>query len=189
MQRKVLDGLRFGRLRVLEWQKKNLPERSGYLCLCECGEKTVVPSVSLTSGRTKSCGCLLHDQPWKGVGNLSGNYWFRCRRSAVKRGWEFEVDISQAWELFLKQEKRCALTGRLLHMEKSYLNPRRKDIPKQTASFDRIDSTKGYVVGNVQWIHVDVNYMKQEMGEVEFVQTCEEIIKWHRRSKNLQTKD
>ncbi len=34
-----------------------------------------------------------------------------------------------------------------------------------TASLDRIDSSKGYLIGNVQWIHKDVNRLKMDMDE------------------------
>ena len=38
-----------------------------------------------------------------------------------------------------------------------------------TASLDRIDSSKGYIKGNVQWVHKNINYMKQEMTNEEFL--------------------
>lgn len=184
MQRINLEkGARFGKLVVIEW-KKLYPKRSGWLCLCDCGKETIVPSISLQNGRTKSCGCLLHEKPWKGYGDLSGNYWYRLQRSAKKRNWEFDIDIKFAWELFLKQNKKCSLSNRKLHMEVSYLNPRNKETPRQTASLDRIDSTKGYLENNVQWIHVDINYMKQEMDQNHFIEMCREITEWHQKFKN-----
>ncbi len=38
-----------------------------------------------------------------------------------------------------------------------------------TASVDRIDSSKGYIEGNVRWIHKDVNRMKWKMNDAEFM--------------------
>lgn len=37
-----------------------------------------------------------------------------------------------------------------------------------TASVDRIDSTKGYIEGNVRWIHKDVNRARRNMEDKEF---------------------
>lgn len=52
-----LTGKRFGRLVVREYAKTS--RRHAYWrCLCDCGKETVVRGTSLTSGRTKSCGCF-----------------------------------------------------------------------------------------------------------------------------------
>lgn len=52
-----LQGQKFGKLTVLkrEGTKKG---RALWLCRCECGHQTMVISNSLTSGKTKSCGCI-----------------------------------------------------------------------------------------------------------------------------------
>lgn len=55
-----ITGKRFGRLTVVrllpkdEWKTKS----AAWLCLCDCGNMCKVPSGSLISGLTKSCGCL-----------------------------------------------------------------------------------------------------------------------------------
>mgnify|MGYP007044016634 CR=1 FL=1 len=46
-----------------------------------------------------------------------------------------------------------------------------------TASLDRIDSSKGYIEGNVQWVHKDINWMKQDFNEEYFIFLCSEITK------------
>lgn len=61
-----LFGQRFGRLVVTE--KVPPPEHVAYkntsywLCLCDCGATTIVRRNCLTSGNTRSCGCLHIDQ-------------------------------------------------------------------------------------------------------------------------------
>lgn len=42
-------------------------------------------------------------------------------------------------------------------------------------SLDRIDSKKGYVVGNVQWVHKDINRMKNTFPQDYFIQVCKQI--------------
>lgn len=52
-----LEGRRFGRWSVL----RCVNPRSGrglFRCRCDCGTKRTIRSGSLTSGRTRSCGCL-----------------------------------------------------------------------------------------------------------------------------------
>lgn len=50
---KKLKNKKFGKLTVLE-----RVARSEWLCLCDCGNTTVVKTTQLTSGKTKSCGCI-----------------------------------------------------------------------------------------------------------------------------------
>lgn len=44
-----------------------------------------------------------------------------------------------------------------------------------TASLDRINSSIGYIEGNVQWVHKDVNKMKMAMVEDKFLYWCKTI--------------
>jgi hypothetical protein len=41
-----------------------------------------------------------------------------------------------------------------------------------TASVDRIDSSKDYVEGNVQWLHKDINRMKWDLDTDKFIELC-----------------
>ena len=68
----------------------------------------------------------------------------------------------------------CALSGRPI----TYKTKARERGP--TASLDRIDSSKGYVKGNVQWIHKDINRMKLNMCEETFVEWCCDICGFQR---------
>ena len=46
-----------------------------------------------------------------------------------------------------------------------------------TASLDRIDSSKGYIEGNVQWVHKRVNLMKGNMSTENFIEWCNLVVK------------
>jgi hypothetical protein len=37
---------------------------------------------------------------------------------------------------------------------------------------DRVDSSKGYIEGNVQWVHKTINLMKQSFNQKEFIHFC-----------------
>ena len=58
---KNLIGIKFGRLLVHSRQGVASNGGAKWLCICECGSSTITTSTSLTSGRTKSCGCLQRD--------------------------------------------------------------------------------------------------------------------------------
>lgn len=59
---KDLTGLQYGKLTVIKRDEdKVLPsgqKKTQWLCQCECGKLTTVNAYKLTSGYTKSCGCL-----------------------------------------------------------------------------------------------------------------------------------
>lgn len=52
-----LTGQRFGRLTVI---KRHTPkgQKVRWLCKCDCGNEKDISAYELTSGNTKSCGCL-----------------------------------------------------------------------------------------------------------------------------------
>lgn len=53
-----LVGQRYGRL-LVESRISNTPlGKTRWCCLCDCGQRTIVPSSDLRSGATQSCGCL-----------------------------------------------------------------------------------------------------------------------------------
>ncbi|MEO1764581.1 MAG: hypothetical protein AAFR83_22070, partial [Cyanobacteria bacterium J06629_18] len=45
----------------------------------------------------------------------------------------------------------------------------------KTASLDRIDSCKGYVFGNVQFVSLMANYAKRDFLEEELLRFCEAV--------------
>jgi hypothetical protein len=64
---------------------------------------------------------------------------------------------------------QCALTGWDLSMGYSDC----------TASFDRIDSSKPYEPGNVQWVHSMVNMCKNKYSQDKFISMCKAVSqKW-----------
>ena len=57
---KNLVGEKFGKLTVIELlEDSNKFNRRLYNCQCDCGNTIILPSASLISGHTHSCGCLL----------------------------------------------------------------------------------------------------------------------------------
>lgn len=103
------------------------------------------------------------------MGDISGTYLYRLKRNAELRDLEFTVTLEHLWELLQKQEFKCALTG--LPISVSF-----KSTAKYTASVDRIDSAKGYVECNVQWVHKDVNKMKLDLSESRFFELCRLVV-------------
>lgn len=169
-----LTGKRFGKLLVLNRADKNFGGKScKWICQCDCGNQVEIVSTSLRKGLTNSCGCILKKYLYKGIGDLSKSYWTRVLRGAKERNLEVSITIEDAWNKFLEQDRKCALTGIDLVMLKSFA---RQHI-EHTASLDRIDSSKGYIQGNIQWVHKHVNVMKLDLTQDEFIEWCKLVVK------------
>lgn len=54
------------------------------------------------------------------------------------------------------------------------------------ASLDRIDSNMDYQEENVQWLHKDINMMKQQFDQDYFIQMCCAVADHYRN--NLKEK-
>lgn len=70
-QRNDLTGKRFGRLTAISDSGKRKNGRIVWKCCCDCGNTTDVVSSYLTSGETRSCGCLKKE---KEADNLRNRY-------------------------------------------------------------------------------------------------------------------
>lgn len=172
-----LENSRYGNLLVTN--KYKYVKGFYWLCICDCGKDKYVNQQHLFMGKTKSCGCGEHktgkeSKAWKGVGDLSATRFQRIKGRAKKANIEFSITKEYLWELFIKQNRKCALSGTDLFL----------DLPRNapySASLDRIDSSKGYIEGNVQWVHKSVNIHKLDMDNEEFIQLCNRIAKTNPR--------
>ena len=178
----TLTGKKFGYLTVLHQVKNNdrcHKTNAKWLCQCKCGKKKEIIGRSLMTGATRSCGCRLNSKMWKGYGNISKTYWNIVVKGASKRGLEFNITLKDAWEKFVRQKERCAISGLEIKIFSNYSDMRHN----QTASLDRIDSSKGYVKSNIQWVHKRINIMKGNMSEKELLHLCEEIVNYSKSSQ------
>jgi hypothetical protein len=165
-----LRGQKFGLLTVIEEVGKTKHGNTLWKCICSCNNinERITSASCLRRKDSISCGCSTHrpaskNQNWKGYGEISAHIFNRIERNAKARKIEFNLSIEYIWNLFLKQERKCKYSSVILHF-----GIRNKKI-SPTASLDRIDSKQGYIAGNVHWIHKDINYMKLDYTEEEFL--------------------
>lgn len=185
VRRKPVDltGQVFGKLYVIGVSAKKSNKKL-WECRCSCDQEVIVhiDTFRLKSGHTTSCGCINRiigpgHPSWRGCGEISRSFWNATKASARVRDLEFDITIEYAWDLFLKQDRRCALSGVILEF-----TPLEKSTVRNTASLDRIDSSKNYTNDNIQWVHKKLNRMKVDMLDEEFVNWCH-IISDYQRSK------
>jgi hypothetical protein len=159
-------------------QPNGLTARAMVRLKCECGTEHFLRPKSLNTNLKGCYECSRakpgKDSPsWKGIGDLCGLEYYRLQRQASTRNISFSLSKEYVWELFESQNKKCALSGIDITLVPAYYKGRGK---KQTASLDRIDSLRGYEEGNVQWVHKDVNMMKNKYDEKYFVEICKLIV-------------
>lgn len=184
-----LIGKNFGKLTVisLDEEQTKIQQACIWLCLCNkelggCGLTKYIVGGSLTNGSTKSCGCGVDIARYgnkrnnKSYEEISGEYWSSIKLGAKSRDIDFNITIQEAWELVEKQNYKCNLSGIHLTFKRySKMESGKVIFITGTASLDRIDSSKGYTKENCQWIHKDINWMKNDMKQNEFIEMCNNI--------------
>jgi hypothetical protein len=107
-----------------------------------------------------------------------------ARRRVKANGRELNINLEYLKRLWEKQEGKCPYTGwELENFEATSLWNNHKLHPK-TASLDRIDSTLGYVMGNVQFVSVMANYAKRDFHESQLLKFCNAVFDF--RIKNCK---
>lgn len=171
-----LTGQRFGRFTVLGMTGERRHRAIIWRVRCDCGEERETPAGPLKYGVVVSCGCKKRETGsksplFRGWGELGSAYWNKVVRGAVSRGLEVTLAPEEAWQLYLDQDKRCAFTGVPIVL---IANQGRNKIARM-ASLDRIDSSQGYHLSNVQWVCKEANMAKQQMSDADFIRLCQEV--------------
>lgn len=94
----------------------------------------------------------------------------RARNKKRSKEIIIEITIDDLKELWNKQKGICPYTGWELILPKWKI----RKSPK-VASLDRIDSNKGYIPGNIQYVSVMVNYAKSDFSMEEMNVFCDAI--------------
>jgi len=180
-----LTGQKFAHLTVIKMAitEKSKDRTWRCICRCDCGRKADINTNCLMRGLSKTCGhkdCEYHRQDYTNNGKnnvkftgyeeLSGQKWSAYKCGAKRRKIEFNITIQYAWNLFINQNRKCALTGEDIFFGKT-------NTSECTASLDRIDSSKGYIEGNLHWVHKDVNLMKMALSIDRLYELCKKIVK------------
>ncbi len=164
---RVLTGMKFGQWTVLD--EHHIGNRWLWRCACTCGREQHIAYKSLTKGTSYRCR-MCAAKTRRDTDLVPSWYWYRVPLGAKKRNLPFLVTKEYATDLFISQGGKCKLSGVEIKFAECSWDHRNNKAT--TASFDRIDSSKGYTIGNVQWIHKDIQFLKMAMPEERFKELC-----------------
>ena len=143
-------GKKFGKLtpikRMTEFQKA-----TRYECVCDCGNVTMVRSHNLTSGHTKSCGCI-------GSQNSALTGFNSSYRHGQSRTKEYKAWISMKSRCYdANYENFASYGGRGIKVCERWLNSFENFLadmglkPNENYSLDRIEVNENYEPLNCRW--------------------------------------
>ncbi len=174
MKRLDLTNKKYGYLTCISCEGTDSKGRLLWKAECDCGAEIIKRGRDIVSGNTKSCGCKKrhtanNHHKWNGYELISGTFWKNLRQHAKARQIEVNISLADAWEQWLEQEEKCALSGRKLNFNSS------SSKYDGNASLDRIDSSLAYDKNNIQWISKEFQWMKNNFDQKEFIALCKEV--------------
>lgn len=137
---KNLKGLRFGRLRVVDFSHVGADHKAVWLCACDCGQYKTTQGTSLSMGWTQSCGCIgvekARKRPYEAIYN-------KLIVAATKR----DLFISLSYEDFVTLTKvdKC----HYCHAEVKWSKHHGQKLRNQAYNLDRADNSLGYERDNL----------------------------------------
>lgn len=168
-------GKRFERLLVIGFTHKK--GRNKWNCICDCGKKIQTTPNKLFSGHTKSCGCL-HDETirkFREPGESGALKLFKSYQSdAKKRKIEFKLNYKDFKKITSNNCTYCGLPPKYV----SYIKAKTNYSYYLYNGIDRIDSSKGYYLDNVETCCKICNTMKWDLSKKIFLKHLKRMFKF-----------
>jgi hypothetical protein len=98
----------------------------------------------------------------------------------AEKSHDIEIDLDYLYDIYVEQDGYCALTGKELKFTRGGEEWLGKWCNPNSCTIDRIDSSKGYVEGNIQLVTWKANCIKQHMGNNDFIEFCKDVARYNR---------
>lgn len=179
-----LTNQKFGRLTPLKRVLLEGKTQKVWLCKCDCGNTVYLKTNLLTSGNTKSCGCLRgtyvkHGMSGTRINKIYMNMKSRCYTPSASKYYLYGGKGIKVCDEWLNKE-----TGFISFYNWAMANGYRDDL-----TIDRIDSDKNYEPSNCRWAtykeqnsHLKNNPFNFE--KIEYNGECHSLREWS-KIKNI----
>lgn len=168
-----ITGLKFNRLTAVKIIRKNPNYKHVWLFFCECGGSKESEAWRVTSGHTKSCGCIRSKD--KNLIAIENQAYGNHRLTAIHKGLEWNLTKDEYLKI---ARKPCVYCGEIT-IRKS----RSSDATMPLNSVDRKENLPFYTFETCQPLCFKHQKMKSSMGHEEFTKECQLIADFLRRNE------
>jgi hypothetical protein len=171
-------GEQFGRWTVIENDlyrgfKSQVQRACRVRCSCPAANEAVCTYGDLRSGKSPSCGCKSRERNIETV-------WKELLDKLSRRGWDFHLTLPQLKSV---TQLPCAYCGRepsnmyrvRYKIDGTYQRGAVPNMEIRYSGLDRVDSSKGYILGNVVPCCGECNGMKSDRSLEDFFVLIEKI--------------
>ncbi|WP_071883555.1 hypothetical protein [Serratia sp. SCBI] len=180
MKRLDLVGKKYGELTVIGFSHSHTQpsgqKRAMWSVVCSCGVEKIVSTANLTAGTTISCGHIgekrrIESRRMPDGEAAKNSLFISYRHGAKNRGIEFKIGKDQFYETAVGA---CTYCGSI--------NPQTYNGKAKTGfkycGIDRVDSSKGYEVGNIVTCCGICNMMKNNLALDVFLNHIKRISEY-----------
>lgn len=145
--------------------------RTEFYCNLKCAGKDPQNIKHLTQFRDN----FVHTKYTRKPDEFSDFKWYMKNivKNSKKKNQLYDVDLPYLKNLWEKQCGICPMTKEKIelrtHTSKNLAHP-------YSASLDRIDSSKGYIKGNVRFVALIFNYAKNTFSDSDVLNFCNKIV-------------
>lgn len=147
--------------------------------ICDCGQIVRVRMDTVARGKRGSCGCKSGAHNYtKKRDSWGEDYPFhlllrRCIKIVKNSKIPCDITVEDIKNQYKLQDGKCFYTKQEIALPSSWTSKSSDTV--NLISIDRIDSSQGYIVGNIQFTIKAVNIAKLNHTHEEFLEICHTI--------------
>lgn len=147
-----------------------------YEFICDCGQIIRARGDVVARGEKKSCGCKSTTYHYRDkMIELGDDYPFhvlltRSLERSKEKNIDFSITIEDIKNQYKLQDGKCFYTKQEILIPIGFSSKHASG--PSIASIDRIDSSKGYIAGNIQLTTKVINLFKHALSHEEFIKMC-----------------
>lgn len=165
-----LTNKRFGKLLVVENTNKKRNKKTIWLCKCDCGNYKEVQVDNLTSGHTKSCGCLNGKGYKHNLKNTRLYYIWSCMKQRC-----YNENHKQYKDYGQRGIKICNEWHEFINFYNWAINNDYQD----NLTIDRINNNGNYEPDNCRWVNMKIQSNNRRSNHIiEYKNETHTLKEW-----------